>query len=79
MIGGLTYVYLQDRAETFSPTADSIWSFADYNEAMSFAKFMDTNMIGTDEGRIYVWNWHGGSGKWNNNSFSALNNTNYPT
>ncbi len=80
MIGGLTYVYVRESVEgVVAPTGDIIWSFTDYNEAMSYASWLDHRTIGCNDGRIYVWNWYGGSGYWNANAFTALDNNNYPT
>ena len=80
MIGGLTYVLIVDSSNELNyPTGDTIQVFADYNEAMSWAKFIDINAIGTNKGEIWVWNWNGGSGRWLNNVFTPETNTNYPT
>jgi hypothetical protein len=80
MIGGLTYVFISDNDEAVTiPIGDSgPIQFADYNEAMSYARFLSVRFSGTN-GNIWVWNWNGGSGYWRNNAFSARDNANYPT
>jgi len=79
MIGGLTYVYIIgfDPAAG-APTGDSIWQFADYNEAMSFAKWLEIKTT-SRQGDIKVWNWNGGSGYWLNGAFTSEANSNYPS
>ena len=81
MIGGLTYIYFIDNIEESGrPSTDVMISFVDYNEAMSYAKWVDVGAFnGYNAARIYVWNWNGGSGYWENNVFNATENNNYPT
>jgi len=80
MIGGLTYVAIFDRqTEQAFPVSDLLISFADYNEAMSYAQWIDVKVIGTSQGEVWVWNWNGGSGRWLNNAFTPFSNNNYPT
>ena len=79
MIGGLTYIYVIDRGEGVpQPTSDVMQSFADYNEAMSYAKWIGSTQLGTNA-YVTVWNWNGGSGYWLDTTFSPTANTNYPT
>jgi hypothetical protein len=80
MIGGLTYIWIADSDPSGSrPSGDSIWSFADFNEAMSYAKWIDFYAMNTGQGTVWVWNWNGGSGSWNNAVFTGFENKNYPT
>lgn len=77
-IGGLTYVYILDiDTATNIPAGDTQYVFANYNEAMSFCKFITSTFTGT---RAYavVWNYYGGSGSWNNGLFTSYPNQNWP-
>ena len=78
MIGGLTYVKVMDRNQTQQPpNGDTLISFADYNEAMSYAKWLDVVFYGTDAVWVSVWNWYGNSGYWDNGTFYDASNQNY--
>lgn len=48
-----------------------------YDDAMSWAKFMDHYWIGS--GQIVVWNKNGGSGFWEDSVWTATENKNYPS
>ena len=80
MIGGLTYILINDKDEaTAIPNKDSgPIQFADYNEAMSYAKFLSSKFAG-NSANIWIWNWNGGSGYWRNGIFADRTNDNYPT
>jgi hypothetical protein len=80
MIGGLTYVYIIDRStDAVSPVSDVIQVFADYNEAMSYSKWLVTYFLDNPGSYVTVWNWNGGSGRWDGTApFLPIPNSNYP-
>ena len=79
MIGGLTYVTLLDVNQTDPQQGLHVQVFADYNEAMSYAKWATFWFSIQETTSVYVWNWNGGSGKWTGSSFTDIANSNYPT
>jgi len=81
MIGGLTYLTILDRNDTDPQQGISNYVLADYNESMSFAKWLSLQLsnVAAEKPLVFVWNWNGGSGFWNNGVFIALANDNYPT
>jgi hypothetical protein len=80
MIGGLTDLWIADSDPSGSrPSGDSIWSFADYNEAMSYSKWLVTYFLDNPGSYVTVWNWNGGSGRWDGTApFLPIPNSNYP-
>ena len=75
-VSGITYVYVRDGSTTTpEPNGDTAIQFANYNEAMSWAKWI-SGYVGT--GVLFIWNYNGGSGYWINNSFTAVANNNWP-
>ena len=77
---GKTIIYVRDGDESAqTPHTDNIWEFAVYNEAMSFAKWLDYHYISGSNGDVFVWNYDGGSGYWRNSNFTSIENSNYPS
>jgi hypothetical protein len=76
-VSNITYVWFQD-VTPGSPEKDtSPVPFANYNEAMSYAKWSSIH-YSVNQVRAYIWNYNGGSGYWNNGVFNSIANTNWP-
>ena len=74
-----TYVTVYDNANTDRVTGVSTVAFTVYDEARSFARFQSTRGVsGTFPYLFYVWNIEGNSGFYNDGSWTALENQNYP-
>jgi hypothetical protein len=72
-----TYLWIQDSTAA-SPDKDTTpISFDVYNDCMSYAKWISTREMLQDV-LVFVWNIDGGSGEWNDGSFTSIENTNYP-
>lgn len=74
-----TFLYIQDKDPSLAyPIGDSPVDFADYEEAMSYAKWMSILYISSAGGRIIVWNYNGGSGTWTSGVWAPQPNNNWP-
>jgi len=78
-ISNITYVMLFDSVNGAGLENASPVPFANYNEAMSYAKWLSVETFTTHPDYIvFVWNYNGGSGKWRNTLFTPLVNSNWP-
>ena len=76
-VSNLTYIWIQD-AVPGSPEKDtSPIAFSNYNEAMSFAKWVSINER-IQSVYVYLWNYNGGSGFWSGGVFNPRPNENWP-
>ena len=75
-VSNLTYVTWIDASGGTAPDVSTVpIAFSNYNDAMSYAKFVssgNSNAIGN------IWNYNGGSGNWFNGVFTARSNSNWP-
>ena len=72
-----TIVWFQDNVPG-SPELSTTPIFFDvYNDAMSYSRWVHQQGIHHDY-RVYVWNYSGGSGYWHSNTFTSIENINYP-
>jgi hypothetical protein len=80
-VSNITIVAIADRNQAIeNPVGDNILTFANYDEAMSWSKWLlQFQAAGT---RIRVWNYNGNSGYWEYvggvPSFYVIPNTNWP-
>ena len=76
-VSNLTYIWFQD-LDTTTPDKDSTpVAFSNYNEAMSYGKWVSLNDQ-LNNVAVYIWNYNGGSGFWSQGSFYPLVNRNWP-
>lgn len=77
-VSNLTYVWIRDTSvASDSPVGDSVTIFSNYNEAMSWGKWISVSFIGST-GSVEVWNYNGNSGSWRSGAFTPKANTNWP-
>ena len=75
-VSNITYVYAFDFQTGTSPFGSSgNYIFSNYNEAMSFGKWMS---LQTTTVVWYVWNYNGGSGYWLTDAWNPRGNSNWP-
>ena len=74
-----TILWILDPDQTTeSPTSDSgPFSFPIYNDAMSYAKFLNYRV--SSSLTVWIWNHDGGSGYWRGGTWTARENMNYPS
>ena len=78
---GETIVTIIDRNNTEPHAGVQTLSFNVYNDAMSYAKNASIeywSFSSAEKLIIYVWNYNGGSGYWNNGTYNDQSNNNYP-
>lgn len=80
-VSNYTYIYIRDNAGGgIQPTGDTMFSFANYTEAMSWCKSNVKEVASS--GEIFVWNYNGGSGNWRMvagiETFFPVPNNNWP-
>jgi len=73
-VSNLTYVYLQDVGELGNEKDSSPIAFSNYNEAMSFGKWVSFAQLVN----VTIWNYNGGSGSWQNAVWYPRDNANWP-
>ena len=76
-VSNLTYVYCHDVNSSDPQLQNGPCAFANYNEAMSFAKWASLNEV-SEYGMWNVWNYNGGCGGWRNGVFTPTSNQNWP-
>jgi len=78
---GKTYLWIRDGdSSSPEPSGDSgPIEFSVYNDAMSYAKFLSVRNVVSGSTLLSIWNYDGGSGYWINGSWTALENSNYPS
>ena len=75
-VSNITYVQLYDLTPTDPQQGTFVTPFANYNEAMSFAK-QTSNRVGRDC-VLWIWNYNGGSGYWREGVWYPEPNQNWP-
>lgn len=76
-VSNLTSVYLSDTDTSTAPHESSFcMQYANYDEAMSYCKWLSLNLNSTIY--LFIWNYNGGSGFWNGGVFTPRTNQNWP-
>lgn len=77
-VSNLTYVTCRDTVPGSPEYGNDSVAFSNYNEAMSFAKWVSVHLSYAGETSVFVWNYNGISGFWYQGSWSEIPNSNWP-
>lgn len=77
-VSNITYVCVLDQSAAAAIESFGLTPFSNYDEAMSFAKWLSLSIPVPGAQAVYVWNYNGGSGLWSNGVFTSRANANWP-